>query len=238
MVQLLTDYQIVVYECDGYKPIYDINKKINIFTAKTITPDIIPDVVVCQYIEYHYETCRQIADTYGCPLIIVEHNAPYMNKGIHNAIKNDGVVFYSNEHYGLWVENEYGSTTVNKRIENAVVIPPTGVRDKNSNTHGIISIFKTKEMSLINDVLYAMANKNCVIAPQMWEINKAIKNLENGIFFDPRDPHSIQKITDYLEKDYALRKDIAKNALSTVEQKYSNASFTENWYKILERVLL
>ena len=69
MISLLTDYQIVVYQCTGYKPLHEINERLDVFTAETITPDIIPDVVICQYIEYHYETCREIADTYGCPLI-------------------------------------------------------------------------------------------------------------------------------------------------------------------------
>lgn len=233
MISLLKDYSVVVYEPHGYKPIFEINKTVNVHTAKEITPDIIPDVVVCQCIEYHYETCRSLADTYGCPLIVVEHEAPQKNHGIHNHISCDKIIFYSREHYGLWTSGNSSSTR--KVIKNSDVIPPTYFVEP--KTHGMLHLINSTSLSSINDVLSCMAKSMCVVAPAIWENIKAITQKFNGFLYDPNNKHSYNEVWQMLDKDYNMRKSVGHNACKSVEEEYSRDNFRKNWYRILDEVI-
>lgn len=230
MVSLLDDYTVIVYECHGSKPLFDFPKTVNVKKTKEITPDVIPDVVVCQCVTYHYATCKELSETYGCPLIIVEHEAPEKNHSIYNHITYDKVIFYSNEHYGLWVPNN--SSTAKRSIKNADIIKPTYLAD--SKTHGMLHTVNSNLLSSINEVLYAMGKYRCVVAPGLWENIKAITHNFSGFFYNPTDKASFPQVVKYVSGDYSLRKSIGQNAGSSVELNYSNDSFRKNWYRILD----
>ena len=233
MVKLLDEYQIVVYECHGSKPLFDVGKAVKAHKTKEITPDIIPDVVVCQCVQYHYTTCRELAETYGCPLIVVEHEAPEKNYGIHNSILCDKVIFYSNEHYGLWVSNK--SKATKQPIKNADLIKPTYFKD--AKQHGMLHTINSQSLSCINEVLYSMGKCQCVVAPGIWENMKAICDNFSGFLYNPTNKSSFAKIIENISNNYNLRKTIGNNAQTSVELNYSNEEFRKNWYRVLDGVI-
>lgn len=236
MIRLLDEYTVVVYECNGSKPFFGVGKTVNAHKTKEITPDIIPDVVVCQCVEYHYETCRDIANTYGCPLVVVEHEAPNKNYGIHNHIECEKVIFYSNEHYGLWVPNN--SATTKQTIKNADVIKPTYFAD--AKQIGMLYVNHSASLSSINEILHAMGKANCVVVPAIWENMKAICNHFSGLLYNQdakTSNDSFAKIVQNVSNNYPLRKTIGKNAAESVGISYSNEDFRKNWYRILDGVI-
>lgn len=216
----LKNYNIVNYVYQGSKTPSRNNKIIKSYSD--ITPDILPDVVICQNIRYNYLVCRDIADRYGCPLIIVEHNQPTKDtKSFYQEIRYNRAVFYSEEHYSLW------------NCENPVIIKPTytDIHKNNINNNKVILI-EDSSLSSVNNNINLMYQGNCLIAPAVYENNKIIKNDSTGYLYSKIDP-MIKNLCQSLEKNTEFVEEISINAKDFIVKNYNKYEFIKKWQDLI-----
>lgn len=219
LVLYLDNYNIVNYIYPGSKVPSKNNKIIKSYSD--ITPDIIPDIVLCQNLRYNYLVCRDIADRYGCPLIIAEHYVPTKEtKTFYQDIRYNYAVFYSHEHYNLW------------NCPNPIIIPPTYTDTFKPKSSNKIILVENSSFSSVNNNINLMYQQNCVIAPAVYENNKIIKNDMTGYLYSVND-QSIKKLYQSLEKNPEFVEEISLNAKNFVVKDYNKYNFIKKWQDLI-----
>lgn len=223
LILYLKDYNFVNYIYQGSKHPSKNNTIIKNYSD--ITPDIIPDIVICQNNKYNYIPCRDIADRYGCPLIIIEHYTPNNDtKSFYQDIRYTSAVFYSNEHYNLWNAN------------NPVIISPTYTETKNKNNSNKVIIVEDTSFSSVNNNINLMYQGNCVVAPAVFENNKLIKNDYTGYLYNQLN-NGVHKLCSSLESNKELVEEISDNAKAFIVKEYTKHQFQKSWGDLISRNL-
>lgn len=76
-----------------------------------------------------------------------------------------------------------------------------------------------------------MSNGNCVVSKPDLEVRNIINNGYNGfLYLDPKDEKSI---VERLLKNKDLITEVGKNAIKTIDNKYSNEDFIKNWNSLI-----
>lgn len=218
------DYKFIVYECGGAKK-WDTNVcevPSNHMVVKEITPNIQPDIVICQNKQYQYGPLKELAQRYKSKFISIEHSLP---------IDTEAERFYGAKcHYNVFFSLGQAHTWL--ADDNVIIIePPVEVPEK--KVPGIW-VNNSHEFSVFYDVLEAMALGKCVVSPAFAEVANIINNQYTGFLHNINDVKSRDSILTKLSQNKELIIDVGNMARLSVIEKYSKETFQESWSKLID----
>lgn len=212
------DADFIFYKCSGSKNIDQEYK--NSIILSDITPNVKPDIFLCQNILTQYSIFHELASENRKPLLALHHNVPTSPAEIDAiyGLKFSKEIYYSVEHSYTW------------ESRNSEIIPPT-VFKKSSIINYCLYLNNNRSFSNCLDILEAMSNGNCVVSKPDLEVRNIINNGYNGfLYLDPKDEKSI---VEKLLKNKDLITEVGKNAIKTIDNKYSNENFIKNWNSLI-----
>ncbi len=218
------DYNFIVYECTGARAwntnICPLPK--NHLITKNLTPDIHPDIIICQNKPYQYVPLKELAKRFKSKFISIEHSLP---------IDNEASQFYeAQSHYNVFFSPGHANTWL--ADDNVIIIEPAVEVPAQQNSG--LYVHNAYEFSSMFDLLKAMASGKCVVSPAITEIANIIKHGYNGFLYKANDSKSRDQLISKLSNNKELIIDIGKIARSTVIEKYSKEMFQESWSKLID----
>lgn len=191
--------------------------------VNSLTPDIIPDIIINQDRRNTFGFYSKLAQTYNVPLLNIEFTLPSKNEAERYYGMAENCVYFSENHAQSWWAEKYK------------IIHPIAQKEFADNK----TVFVNQSIDFLSfmDVINNMAAKKCVISTNSYENNTIIKHFYNGILFDIKNPKSLQEILLKIKNNNELVGSLGQNAYNTVSETFGIAQFVNSWSSLINEVL-